>query len=193
MFNFIFALYLPLVLIFILIILSLPAVIIFISCLFLWNKFKERTSKLFGINTNNSLMYVIPVTLSLILFILFYNSNIISTVFNFYTDKTSNGFYGERFYKVVNQKNELKEIYDEKDVVSGRQFSLQIIGKGFAKNKFTKDINDFLENEGINGGKTSFVAQHCYIEFKITNLQTQSFRVDGRSIKATKTDRKSVV
>jgi hypothetical protein len=93
------------------------------------------------------------------------------------------------FHEVRNQKNEVKEVFDQRDVVSGRQFQMEVFNTGYNEtNIFKKEINEFLSNKAINKGKTSFVEKYCYVEFKITNLITRGYRVDGRRITATKVE-----
>jgi hypothetical protein len=93
------------------------------------------------------------------------------------------------FHEVRNQNNEVKEVFDQRDVVSAREFQIEVLKTGYDETGiFKKDIDEFLSNEGINKGKTSFVAKYCFAEFKITNLITRSYRVDGRSISATKVE-----
>lgn len=92
-------------------------------------------------------------------------------------------------HEVKNQNNEVKEVFEQKDIVSAFQFQLEILKTGYEdSDKYKKDIDIFLSNEGINGGKTIFVDKYCYAEFKITNLVNSGSRIDGRNISATKVE-----
>jgi hypothetical protein len=92
-------------------------------------------------------------------------------------------------HEVKNQNNEVKEIFEQKDIVSAFQFQLEILKTGYEdSDKYKKDIDGFLSNEGINGGKTIFVDKYCYAEFKIINLVATGSRIDGRQISATKVE-----
>jgi hypothetical protein len=96
------------------------------------------------------------------------------------------------FHEVRNQNNEVKEVFDQKDVVSARQFQMEILKTGYDETGlFKKEIEEFLSNKGVNKGKTSFVEKYCYVEFKVTNLITRGYRVDGRRITATKVEDES--
>ena len=95
------------------------------------------------------------------------------------------------FHEVKNQNNEVKEVFDQKDVISARQFQLEIVGAGYDDTgKHKKDIDEFLANSGNNKGRALFVDKYCYVEFKITNLVSQGYRIDGRNISATKVENK---
>lgn len=92
-------------------------------------------------------------------------------------------------HEVKNQNNEVKEVFEQKDIVSAFQFQLEILKTGYEdSDKYKKDIDSFLSNESINGGKTIFVDKYCYAEFKITNLVASGSRIDGRNISATKVE-----
>lgn len=92
-------------------------------------------------------------------------------------------------HEVKNRNNEVKEVFEQKDIVSAFQFQLEILKTGYEdSDKYKKDIDNFLSNESINGGKTIFVDKYCYAEFKITNLVTSGSRIDGRNISATKVE-----
>jgi hypothetical protein len=92
-------------------------------------------------------------------------------------------------HEVKNQNNEVKEVFEQKDIISGFQFQLEILKTGYEdSDKYKKDIDSFLSNEGINSGKTSFVDKYCYAEFKITTLVADGTRIDGRHISATKVE-----
>jgi hypothetical protein len=95
-------------------------------------------------------------------------------------------FYNGKFHQIENQKGEIKEIYSENDKVSSRQFEIQITNKGYTKNKFSKDIQGFLKNSGVNKGRTSFVEEYCYAESKLTNLKSEKTRIIGGNIVAIK-------
>lgn len=93
------------------------------------------------------------------------------------------------FHEVRNQNNEVKEVFDQRDVVSGMQFQMEVLKTGYDETgMFKREIEEFLNNKGINKGRTSFVEKYCYVEFKITNLITRGYRVDGRRITATKVE-----
>ena len=93
------------------------------------------------------------------------------------------------FHEVTNQKGEVKEVFGREDVISARQFQLEILETGYEfSGKYKKDIDEFLENDGVNGGKKIFVDKYCLVEFKITNLVTRNYRVDGRLIRSTKVE-----
>lgn len=92
-------------------------------------------------------------------------------------------------HEVKNQKGEVKEVFDQKDVISASKFQLEVIKTGYDESgKYKKDIDSFLRNSGINKGTTVFVDKYCFAEFKITNLVTHGYRTDGRSIRATRVE-----
>ena len=96
------------------------------------------------------------------------------------------------FHEVKNQNFEIKEFFTQQDVISARQFKLEILNIGYDNNgQYKKDIDEFLENDDINQGKTSFIDNYCYVNFKITNLVTRYYRIDGRNIIAINVSKKN--
>ena len=93
------------------------------------------------------------------------------------------------FHEIKNQNGVVKEVFDQKDVISARQFQLAILKAGYDDSgKYKKDIDEFLKTNGTIKGKATFVDKYCYAEFKITNLVTLNYRVDGRNVSATKVE-----
>jgi hypothetical protein len=96
------------------------------------------------------------------------------------------------FHEVKNQNNEVKEIFDQGDVISARHFQLEILSTGYDDTgKHKTDIDEFLANSGTKKGRTMFFDKYCYAEFKITNLVSRGYRIDGRNISATKVENKN--